>query len=169
MKKGEDAADALGRLWRTWASTFAHDLRSPVSIAMGYGRMLQRSPDIAHRPRMLEEQEKVMSAISSVIAATVACSRGFAGVDELVTGLTQLYGSRLLVTRTGDLTASSPNDQLGFILWLLLHAQGQRKTLTLDIAVTNTAGRIAIGPARQAEAEAWTAIDTANDERWWLF
>src|SRR5262249_3877877 len=169
MTRGVDAADALGRLWRTWASTFAHDLRAPLSLAAGYGRMLQQSPDVAQQPRMLEEQERAFSAIGSAIAAMVACSRGRARVDELVTGFAHLYGSRLFVTRTGDLSANSPNDQLGLILWLLLHAQRQRETLTLDVAVTNTAGRIAIGPAKQAEAEAWTTIDTIKDERWWLF
>jgi hypothetical protein len=53
---------------------------------------------------------------------------------------------------------------------LLLDAQDRAGDVkTLNVTITDTHGRITVGPAAQSEMDNWTAIETTTAERWWLF
>jgi hypothetical protein len=171
MTPGSDAANALGRLWLTWASTFAHDVGASVSMAHGYARMLHKVPaDDPRRSQMFDEQEKAFARLSSLAGAVNSCSRRSQSVDDVVRRFESLYRDRLSITRAGDVRIDSPNEHLGVILWLLLDAQGRAGDVTtVDVTITDAFGRITVGPDAQAELETWTSIDTTTAERWWLF
>ena len=173
----DDGNDRVGRLWRYWAAVEVHEIRSSVSVASGYGSMLRRGHDKAGRPfdddtigRFLDDQQKCFARISSWLSMTHSCSLGTrTTLGNLIAELAARH-RRLIINREGNLDIPSPSEHLGFILWLLLGSQSQRysdeDTVRMDVIVTHSDGRIAIGQPDAQELEQWKAIDTT--ESWWF-
>jgi hypothetical protein len=162
-----DASDALGRLWLRWSQRLAHDMLTPAIVATGNLKLLRTQPDDKSR---LEEQQKSLDRIDSLLTALRMCSYGTGiSVAQLVASLAEIYPDKLIVRREGNLDVSNPSDHLGFILWLLLAAQHPSNGVArMDVTVTDSTGRIAIGPPGALDLGTWKEIDTNDAEKWWF-
>lgn len=170
-----DGNDRVGRLWRRWAAMEMHEMRTSLSAASGYGKMLRHGRDKAGRPfdddttgRLWDYQQKSFARISSWLGVTHSCSLGTrATLESLITELAA-HHTRLIINREGNLDIPSPSEHLGFILWLLLGSQrySDENTVGMDVIVTHADGRIAIGQPAAQELEQWKEIDTT--ESWWF-
>ena len=106
--------------------------------------------------------------ISSWLSVTHSCALGTRTTLGSLIAELAAHHKRLIINREGNLDIPSPSEHLGFILWLFLGSQrySDDNTVRMDVIVTHSDGRIAIGQPDGQELEQWKEIDTT--ESWWF-
>ena len=161
------ASEHLGRLWLTWAGMLAIDMRSSVDVALEHRTLMLRHPEL-DMTGVIEEHDRALARIASVVEMTRECSGGArAVVGELVASLAFRY-SRLVVRREGDLRIRTPTEHLGFVLWIAVHSHVYSHELTrLEVVVTDSALQIAIGQLDVEDSQDWHE-GGPDLEGWWF-
>jgi hypothetical protein len=174
----DDKSKCLGRLWLHWAGMLPHDMRTPLRAIDGYERVLRSGCDKSGRPwnddeirRFRDGHQKNVARLDSWLDDIRVCSAGtrvtLARLIEMFAGR---FAFRLIVNTEGNIEIPSPSETLGFILWILLDAASKGvfdgNKVTMDLVVTDSAGRIVIGQPDARELEQWKEIDMT--ESWWF-
>lgn len=170
-----DANRATRGVWRQWASSQTHEMRTSLNAWHGWLRVMRHeleSGDGQHVQRALQQLEHASTGVSGFLDALWAVARSDT-VDGILKALADLFGPAVKVVETGDSrNIAIPNDETGLVLWMLVQSQpvstaGKQAVITVD-ADEQGSCRIVVGPDEEERGPDWKDVTEEACADGWL-